>query len=292
MVAAALMHLETQGGNFAQARKGLLWCVGRFQRGWAAGSGVQAHVNTRRARHAMAGEAVAGQHGQHGFFDAPDQFLDEIARAAQIDERIGHHLPRSVVGDLAAAVGGDDGDAVSLQHMLRFAGLPLRVHGRVLAQPKLIGRGSGARGGKRAHLGIGGGVIQQTLRAHHHLHLQHDLDHGVRGQLLVQGVELLAAGGRDGCRNAQVFAVAAVAQFNGCGIEGGVVFSDDFHNRMHKAVHIGAHDLDRKIAGVLNERFLPGSAVGGRGLCHGRSHFQVLGKVTPCWPWYLPPRSL
>ena len=60
-----------------------------------------------RTRDLVAGDAEMVQRADHGFFHAVDVFLDVVARALQVDERVGDHLPRPVEGDLPAAIGGD-----------------------------------------------------------------------------------------------------------------------------------------------------------------------------------------
>ncbi len=83
--------------------------------------------------------------------------------------------------------------------------------------------------------------------------LQHDLDHRVGAERAVQLVELLTAGGvyRDG--HAQVLAALAFAQFDGAGVKRRVELLRDAGDGMYQAIHLGAHDLDRKFAGVFNQ---------------------------------------
>ena len=67
------------------------------------------------------------QRADHGFFHAVDVFLDVVARALQVDERVGHHLPRPVEGDLPAAIGGDHRNFTRVQDVIFFACQPLCV---------------------------------------------------------------------------------------------------------------------------------------------------------------------
>ncbi len=71
----------------------------------AAGRGcgvVQPHVDAGCARHAVAGDADMRQRADHGFLDAVDVFLDVVAGALQVHQRVATTWPGAVVGDLAA----------------------------------------------------------------------------------------------------------------------------------------------------------------------------------------------
>ncbi|ODS91985.1 MAG: hypothetical protein ABS45_09410 [Comamonas sp. SCN 65-56] len=78
---------------------------------------TQAHVNARRPGNAMTGDAVIAQGANHGFLKLMNVFLDTIppASAAQIDQRVSHHLTGAVVSHLPPAVGSYNGNAVGLQ---------------------------------------------------------------------------------------------------------------------------------------------------------------------------------
>ena len=118
--------------------------------------------------HAMAGDAAVGQRAQHRLLQAVHVFLDEVAAPAQVDQRIGHDLSGAVVGDLAAAVGGDDRDVARRQHVVGLAGQALREHRRVLAKPELVGRVRVARGREVLHRLVGGQVVDPAKRAQFH----------------------------------------------------------------------------------------------------------------------------
>jgi unspecific monooxygenase len=86
--------------------------------------------------------------------------------------------------------------------------------------------------------------------------LQHHLDHRVRSERAVETVELLAAGGRDGDREAQVVAAAAGAHLQRRGVERRVVLQRQLDDGLREAVDVGAHHLDREGARVLDQRFV------------------------------------
>jgi len=119
----------------------------------------QPHVDAGCTGHTVAGDLVRLQHLQHRALQPVDIFLDVDAQAPQVDQRVGHHLARAVVGDLTTAVGGHHRDATSVQQVLRLAGQALGVDRVVLNQPNFVRRGLGARLGEGAHrvhrLGIG-----------------------------------------------------------------------------------------------------------------------------------------
>ena len=62
-------------------------------------------------------------------------FLDVIAGATQVDERISHHLPRPVVGDLAAAVGLHHRDVARVEQVVLPAGQALGENRIMLTNP-------------------------------------------------------------------------------------------------------------------------------------------------------------
>ena len=59
-------------------------------------------------------------------------------RPIEVDEGIHDELARSVVGDLAAAVGADHRDVPGSEHMFGFAGLAEGEHRVVLDQPEFV----------------------------------------------------------------------------------------------------------------------------------------------------------
>ena len=120
------------------------------QRRVAGGVG-QAHVDAGRAADAMPGDAEALQHLDHAVLEPVDVFLDEDVQPLQVDQRVGHHLPRAVVGDLPAAVGLNHRDALRVQHVVGLSRHALGVDRVVLAQPDLVGRVRITPGGELAH---------------------------------------------------------------------------------------------------------------------------------------------
>ncbi|MNV79112.1 hypothetical protein D3C71_1726460 [compost metagenome] len=96
---------------------------------------IQPDVDARRTAHAVACHSKVRQCADHRLFHAVDVLLDEVARALQVDQRVGHHLARAVIGDLSPPVGGDHGDRPRVQHVIALACDPLCVEWVVLAQP-------------------------------------------------------------------------------------------------------------------------------------------------------------
>src|SRR5688572_12351461 len=98
----------------------------------------------------------------HRLLEQADECLDLEPAPDEVDQRIEHHLPGAVVGNVAAAVHADrirdDG----------FAALPDRIHGRMLEKPELIGRRLGPRPGKFAHRLPGRHVVDAAQALHHH----------------------------------------------------------------------------------------------------------------------------
>ncbi len=175
VVGAVARDLDAERGDLAQAGKigaghgcrriGLLRALG--QQGVAARI-VQPHVDARRAGHPVARDAEMRERADRGLFHAVDVFLHVVAGAPQIDERIGHHLPGAVEGDLPAAVGGDHGDVARGQQVVRAAREALGEMGCVLAHPEGIGRVVGALRGEGLH-GVHG-LAQVRPPEHPHLH--------------------------------------------------------------------------------------------------------------------------
>ena len=83
----------------------------------------------------MAGHAKMHQRVEHGFLDAIDIFLDEVARALEVDQRINHHLTGAVKRHLAAPVGLHDGNLAGVEQVVGFASNALGIDRSVLANP-------------------------------------------------------------------------------------------------------------------------------------------------------------
>jgi hypothetical protein len=73
-----------------------------------------------------------------------------------------------VVGDLAAAVDPDDGDADVAQDVLGLAGLAQREHRRMLDDPQFVGRFRCPGGGEFPHRAPGGFVVDPAETADLH----------------------------------------------------------------------------------------------------------------------------
>ena len=110
------------------------------------------------------------QRADHGFLDAVDVFLDEVARALQVQQRVGHHLPGAVVRHLPAAVGRHHGDVAGVENVLWPTCQALRVHRRVLAHPHHIGCVLKARRRERLHGCVGGLVVHAAQKLDLHAH--------------------------------------------------------------------------------------------------------------------------
>ncbi|MCY1366846.1 hypothetical protein D9M69_537540 [compost metagenome] len=177
MVRAVAADLDAQRSDLAQAGEigidsGLafppfLWTL--WQQRMAARV-VQPHVNAGRTGHAVAGHAEVVQCADHRLFDAVDVFLDEVTGALQIDQRVGHYLARAVVSHLTTAVGFHHRDVARREQVVVAARDALGEHGRVLADPELVGRIGGARLGERHHGVAGGCVVHPAEVANLHAH--------------------------------------------------------------------------------------------------------------------------
>src|SRR6266511_2620170 len=73
------------------------------------------HIDPRGAAAAL---GAAADEIDHRLLEQPHETLHLDAAARDVDERIDDHLPRSVIGDLPAAIAGDDRDAVWHRHAL------------------------------------------------------------------------------------------------------------------------------------------------------------------------------
>src|SRR5215831_9561470 len=102
---------------------------------------------------------------------------------------------------------------------------------------------------------------------------EHDLDHRVRRQRPVQLVELLAARRVDRDRHAEVLRAAARAKLDLRGVEARIEAARDLGDRVHEAVGVDAHDLDREPARVLDQRLFGGD------LSHLRVHPAKMGSA-------------
>ncbi len=97
------------------------------------------------------------------------------------------------------------------------------------------------------------------------LELKRYFDHGVPCEGEVKIVQLLSACGPDGECHTQVIACFAGPHFKGGWIEAGVELLGNMAHGFCKTVHPRAHDFDRKVTGVFNQRIsLNVSRNGGR----------------------------
>ena len=101
---------------------------------------VQPNVYAGRAQNAMPCQSNALQNLQDRMLEAEDKLLDIDALATEVDQHIGHHLPRSMKRDLPTPVGLYHRNARSIKHMLGSPGQTLGKHGLMLDQPDFVGR--------------------------------------------------------------------------------------------------------------------------------------------------------
>jgi hypothetical protein len=69
----------------------------------------------------------------------------------QVEQHVNHHLARTVIGNLAAAIALHQRDAEIAQQVLGSAGLTEGEYRRVLAAPQFVGGRVAARGGEVDH---------------------------------------------------------------------------------------------------------------------------------------------
>ncbi len=96
---------------------------------------IQSDIDPGGALHAVAGDAEMPQCADRGLFESVHVLLDKVPGALEIEQRVGHDLPRAMVGDLSTPVGGDDRDGAGVKHMLRPPCKSLRENRRVFADP-------------------------------------------------------------------------------------------------------------------------------------------------------------
>ena len=105
--------------------------------------------HARLSRHARARNSEIRAGANHGFFERANIPAHIAPNLAQLQNRIGHQLPRSVIGDVAAAIGVEITHAHLRQHALGRQQIPpmprasLRDHVRMLAQQQHVGQGAG-----------------------------------------------------------------------------------------------------------------------------------------------------
>lgn len=75
--------------------------------------------HTGRSLLARAFDAVCRQCADHGLLEEPHVVVQAEVKAVEVEDGVGDELPWAVVGDVAAAVGGFDGDAGAGEHVGR-----------------------------------------------------------------------------------------------------------------------------------------------------------------------------
>lgn len=94
---------------------------------------------------------MLGQKVDDGLLDRVDQFADLDLQPLQVEQEVDDDLAGTMVGDLAATVDLDDGDADIVQDVLALAGLAQREHRRMLDDPQFVGRFRCPPGGEVLH---------------------------------------------------------------------------------------------------------------------------------------------
>ena len=89
-------------------------------------------------------------------------------QALQVEQEVDDDLAGAMVGDLAAPVDLDDGDADIAQDVLALAGLAQREHGRMLDHPQFVGSFRCPPGGEFLHRAPGWFVIDPAETADLH----------------------------------------------------------------------------------------------------------------------------
>jgi len=128
------------------------------------------HPHSRQLRNAARLDAEVRQSIDQRLLDGTHVRAHVALPFAQVQNRIAHDLPRPVIGDVAAAVGGMEGDAGAGQHI--FAGqqvfhvavAPHRNRMRVLQQEELVGDGAGLALGHQPLLPIERGAVLHAAR--------------------------------------------------------------------------------------------------------------------------------
>ncbi len=145
VVAATVLDFQTEGGDLGVA-----------------------DVDARRAGAALGMDAMRRQKVDHPLLDGGDQFAHLDFQPGQVEQQVDHDLAGAVVGDLAATVDLDDGDADIFKDMFGLAGLAERVDRRVLDDPQFVGRFGRAAGREFLHRAPGWLVVDPAQTANFH----------------------------------------------------------------------------------------------------------------------------
>src|SRR5690349_22060931 len=131
VVSAAVAHPETERGNLG-------FCGGP-------------NVNPGRRALGVRGDAERTEPFYHCTLDAPDHLADAETRAPEVEQKIDHELPGTMIGHLAAAIDLQDGNAVVAKQMFPPACESQRIDRFVLGQPELVAGVAGAGRGEVLH---------------------------------------------------------------------------------------------------------------------------------------------
>jgi hypothetical protein len=132
VVSAAVPHLEPQRGDL------------RF-------AAVAKHVDARRARLAVRGNAGGREKVYHRRFDRPHHRPHRTTGTAEVEKQVRDQLAGTVVRHLAAAIGLDEWNPARVMHVLATARETQRIDGRVLGEPDFVSRRRRSRAGERLH---------------------------------------------------------------------------------------------------------------------------------------------
>ncbi len=132
------------------------------------------HVNPRRVGSGVGGHAMGGQQFDHRTLQRRHQRPHSQPQPAHIEQTIHHHLPRTVVSHLTAAIDLDHWNSARRQQMLGLAGHALGKHRRMLDPPQFVQRIRITVLGKRAHGGedrFVGPMVQAAQQQHFGMHI-------------------------------------------------------------------------------------------------------------------------
>jgi hypothetical protein len=108
-------------------------------------------VDTRGTGTSGGLDPVTRQQLDDGLLQQLHKALDAESGTVQVEQKVGDELTRSMVSDLTAAVGLDDGDVAWIQDVLATPGLTEGVDRAVLQKPELVGRIRAAPVGEGLH---------------------------------------------------------------------------------------------------------------------------------------------
>ncbi len=97
-----------------------------------------ADIDTRRPGASPCKRSVRGQHIDHGLLEEANHCRDGNTTASEIDEAIDDRLPRTVIGDLPAAIDACERNQTATRKMFRATRYASRIDGVVFDNPQLV----------------------------------------------------------------------------------------------------------------------------------------------------------